>query len=64
MIHNQRYPESLPLSRLADTWHLLDNHPDRLQAHRPAVQAALPRVRGLLAALERTDDLPYGVWIP
>jgi hypothetical protein len=34
MIHNYRYPESLPLSRLNDTWHTLENQPDRLQALR------------------------------
>ena len=34
MIHNLRHPESLPLSHLADTWHLLGNQPDRIEALR------------------------------
>jgi hypothetical protein len=40
MIHNLRHPESLPLSRLADTWHLLGNQPDRIQALRDLVGPA------------------------
>ena len=49
MIHNLRHPESLPLSHLADTWHLLGNQPKRIEALRdlPPLGLAGPSLGGI-----------------
>ena len=42
MLHNYRNPESLPLSRLADTWQILSTQPDRIEALRALIGPAPP----------------------